>query len=105
VLLDLRKQETRDFLVEVDQRRRDRRDNQIRMVSVGLGMVIVIACWFIPGYWYARGRLYPGLPLLADQWIFMTLIGLGLTKLLPLKFGVRPRFDFIDGAGNLRPPQ
>jgi hypothetical protein len=103
-LLDLRKQDTRLFLVDVDQRRRVARESQLRMISVVIGMVVVIAMWFIPGFWAARAR-YFALPLLFDQIALMTAIAFGMLKLLPLRFGVRPRFPFVDGAGDLRPAE
>jgi hypothetical protein len=102
-LLDLRKQDTRLFLVDIDQRRRVARESQLRLVSVLVGMTVVIAMWFIPGFWAARSR-YFALPLLVDQWALMIGIAFGMLKLLPLRFGVRPRFGFIDGAGDLRSP-
>jgi hypothetical protein len=54
----------------------------------------------VPGYWALRGRLYPGLPIFADQWIFMALIGLGVSKLL-FKYVGRARFPYLDEQHNI----
>ncbi len=49
----------------------------------------------VPGYWSLRGTMYPGLPMFIDQWLFMALIGHGLSKLLE-KLYSKPRFPYLD---------
>jgi hypothetical protein len=50
----------------------------------------------VPGYWSLRGVYYPGLPFIADQFIFMILIALGLSKLLA-KTAPPSKFPYLDG--------
>ena len=84
----------------MNQRRRDRREAQHRLIAVVIGIALVGALWLVPGYWHARGRYYPGLPFLADQWAFMILAALGAMKLLAIAFPARPLFlPFVDRSG------
>ena len=59
------------------------------MIRVVVGMATIFGLCMVPGYWGLRGHLYPGLPMLIDQWLFMAPIGLGLSKLLETKFSKR----------------
>ena len=78
--LDARDEKVRELMRDVDRRLADRREGRLRFLGVAVGMAIIFGLWLVPGYWSARGTLYPGLPLFMDQWIFMALIGLGIVK-------------------------
>ena len=93
--LDTRDEKVRDLMYDVDLRLRGQRESRARFMGVLVGMTLIFGAWMIPGYWDARGRFYPGLPIFADQWIFMALIGLGVSKLL-MKYVGRPRFPYLD---------
>jgi hypothetical protein len=95
-LLDARREQVRELMADIDRRASDRREATIRWAAVVLGAGIIVALWLVPGYWYQRGRLYPGLPFLADQFAFM--IGLAILFLTLGKrvFGHRPRFPYLD---------
>jgi len=79
---------------DVDLRLQQRREGQFRLLGVVVGMGAIFALWLVPAYWSARGTWYPGLPMFFDQWLFMALIGLGLSKLLEKKL-VKRRFPFL----------
>ena len=98
--LDTRDQKDRDLMHDVDERLRGERESRARFMGMLVGMTLIFGGWMIPGYWSLRGRLYPGLPIFADQWIFMALIGLGLSKLLT-KYVGRPRFPYLDHLHNI----
>jgi hypothetical protein len=98
---DLRSRRTRDFMDEIEGRLRDQREGRIRAVSVAGGMGLVIFLWFIPGYGDLRGSAYPGLPLFADQVIFMIVASLGIHTALDRLF-TKKRFPF---AESLPPPE
>lgn len=93
--LDSREEKVRDFMADVEGRLTDQRESRARFIGVLAGMTLVFGAWMVPGYWGLRGRLYPGLPFIADQWLFMILIGLGLSKILAKYLG-RPRFPYLD---------
>jgi hypothetical protein len=78
--LDARDERVRDLMRDVDMRLTDRREGRLRFLGVGIGMAIVFALWMVPGYWSLRGKVYPGLPLFADQWMLMALIAFGVLK-------------------------
>jgi hypothetical protein len=80
-VLDARKEDTRQLMHDVDRRLADRREDRLRFLGVGLGMATIFLLWLVPGYWSVRGTVYPGLPFLFDQWIFMALIGFAILKL------------------------
>jgi hypothetical protein len=93
--LDMTQLRTREFMHDVELRAQLRREGRIRILGVGLGMLIVFGAWMVvPGYWNIRGRVYPGLPMFFDQWIFMALIGYGATKLLERMFA-KKRFPYL----------
>lgn len=93
--LDARDEKVRELMRDVDQRLADRLEARLRFLGVGLGMAIIFALWAVPGYWTARGTLYPGLPVLLDQWLFMALIGLAIVKLGQRVFKAG-RFPYLD---------
>lgn len=93
--LDTRDEKVRELMHDVDLRLRDQRETRARFMGVILGMAVIFSLWMVPGYWDARGRVYPGLPMFIDQWIFMALIGLLASKLL-VKYLGRPRFPYLD---------
>ncbi len=100
--LDLDKRDTVDLLFDIDQRLRMRRETRIRLGSVAIAVGLILSLWTVPGYWSLRGRVYPGLPLFADQFAIMILLGLGLMKLLERRYrGVR-RFPYVTDDGQLR---
>ncbi len=80
---------------DVELRLRSRAEARARFLGVIVGLAVIFGAWLIPGYWHLRGRLYPGLPLFADQWIFMALIALGVSKVTLRWFG-RLRFPYLD---------
>jgi len=93
--LDTRDEKVRDLMYDVDLRLSQKREGRARMAGVAIGMAVIFGLWLVPGYWHFRGRLYPGLPVFMDQWIFMAVIGFGVAKLLEKKFG-RKRFPYLD---------
>ena len=92
--LDLRDEKVRELMYDVDLRLASRREGRFRMIGVVVGMATIFGLWLVPGYWGLRGHAYPGLPMFIDQWIFMALIGLGLSKLLEKKLA-RRRFPYL----------
>jgi hypothetical protein len=94
-LLDLTNARHVELLRDIDQRRKDKRNDRVRLASVALSMIIVFALWLVPGYWRARGKLYPGLPLLADQFALMIAIAFGISKLLE-KTAPPSKFPYLD---------
>lgn len=94
-MLDLGNERHVELLREIDRRRRDKRTDRVRVASVGLSLLIVFALWLVPGYWSLRGTHYPGLPLLADQFFFMIVLALGISKLLE-KTAPPSKFPFLD---------
>ncbi|HEY5946108.1 MAG TPA: hypothetical protein VIV40_11485 [Kofleriaceae bacterium] len=94
-ILDLDNARHVELLRDIDRRRRDKRVDRVRVASVGFSMLIVFALWLVPGYWSVRGVYYPGLPLFADQFAFMILIALGMSKLLE-KTAPPSRFPYLE---------
>jgi hypothetical protein len=89
--LDLRDEQVRVLMRDVEQRLASQRDGRLRLVGVLVGMAAIIALWFVPGYWTARNAF--GLPLMLDQLIMMALVGFGVMKLLGKL--ARPRFPYL----------
>src|SRR5215813_4203245 len=81
-VMDARREDIRELMRDIDMRLSDKRDAIVRWVGVIAGCAVVFGCWLIPGYWSLRGRLYPGLPFLFDQWALMILIAFGVIKLV-----------------------
>jgi hypothetical protein len=94
-MLDLTNARHVELLRDIDRRRRDKHTDRVRIIAVVVSMAIVFALWLVPGYWSVRGTYYPGLPLLADQFAFMILIAIGISKLLE-KRAPRPKFPYVD---------
>jgi hypothetical protein len=94
-MLDLTNARHVELLRDIDRRRSDKRNDRVRLASVGFSMIIVFALWLVPGYWSARGRYYPGLPLLADQFALMIAIAYGISKLLE-KTAPPSKFPYLD---------
>ena len=93
-LLDLDDPRHVELLRDIDRRRRDKHTDRVRVLSVGIAMAIVFAAWLVPGYWKLRGTIYPGVPLFADQFAFMILIALGVSKLLA-KTAPKSKFPYL----------
>ncbi len=93
-MLDLGNARHVELLRDIDRRRLDKHADRVRIISVVIAIAIVFALWLVPGYWSVRGRYYPGLPLLADQFIYMILIALGISKLLA-RTAPRPKFPYV----------
>lgn len=93
-LIDVRRSSVRDLLVETDQRRLDRASGRNRMIGVVVGMVAVIACWFIPGFWNLRAHTI-ALPFLADQIFLMAAIGLLVLNFLDRRV-VKTMFPWLE---------
>lgn len=83
-----------DLLRDIDMRRMDKHEARVRMLSVGIAMIAVIALWFVPGFWSARERGF-AMPFLADQWFLMIMIALGLTFALK-RTAPKRRFPYIE---------
>jgi hypothetical protein len=94
-LLDLDNPRHVDLLRDIDHRRRDKRNDRVRIASVGFAMLTVFALWLVPGYWDLRGTFYPGLPLLADQFALMIALAFGISKLLE-KTAPPSKFPYLD---------
>jgi hypothetical protein len=92
--LDARQEKVRELMRDVDLRLGLRREGRCRAIGVAVGIGTIFALWMVPGYWGLRGRLYPGIPLLLDQWFFMALIGFLVSKTLEKKLGKR-RFPYL----------
>ncbi|MFT3700230.1 MAG: hypothetical protein QM831_44205 [Kofleriaceae bacterium] len=94
-VLDLEDVRTREFMRDVDERLRVRRENRFRIVGVLIGTVIIVALWTQRFWWEARGKVYPGLPMLIDQFAMMIAIGFGVSwALTKTKLG-KPRFPYL----------
>src|SRR5664279_5700815 len=85
--LDLSDERTREFMRDVELRLKLRREGRFRFAGVVVGMAVIFGLWTQSFYWAARGRIYPGLPFFADQWIFMVLIGFCVAKVLEKSMG------------------
>jgi hypothetical protein len=97
-LLDLDNPRHVELLRDIDHRRSDKRNDRVRLASVAISMTIVFALWLVPGYWSVRGKYYPGLPLLADQFALMIAIAYGVSKLLE-KTAPPSKFPYVDRDG------
>jgi hypothetical protein len=89
-LADTRDERVRDLMHDIDQRLADRRDMRARLLAVAIGILGVVAIWFVPGYWTLRSQLF-ALPIFLDQWILM--ISVALVVYLIVKRGGRSRFQ------------
>ena len=94
-MLDLTNARHVELLRDIDRRRKDKRNDRVRLASVALSMGIVFALWLVPGYWDLRGTFYPGLPLLADQFALMIALAFGISKLLE-KTAPPSKFPYLD---------
>ena len=92
--LDARDERVRELMRDVDLRRADRLETRLRFLGVGVGMAVIFGLWTIPAYWDLRGSLYPGIPMLLDQWLFMAVIGYAVSKGAE-KLLARPRFPYL----------
>jgi hypothetical protein len=90
----MRKDDVRELMRDIDQRRRDRRDKVARWTGVVAGVGVVFAAWLVPGYWSLRKAFCP-VPFFADQWTLMAVIGFGI-MLVVQRTGPRPRFPYLE---------
>jgi hypothetical protein len=93
--LDMNDAKVRELMYDVDLRLHQRRETRFRFIGVAVGMVVVFGLWLVPGYWAARGTVYPGIPMLIDQWLFMAGIGFGTAKLLEKMYS-KKRFPYLN---------
>lgn len=92
--LDARDERVRELMRDVDLRHGLRWEGRLRFLGVAVGMAAIFGLWLVPGYWDLRGKLYPGLPLFADQWAFMALIAFGVIKVCEKRL-VKKRFPYL----------
>jgi hypothetical protein len=92
--LDLRKQETRNFLHDLERRFRDKRNDRIRWIGVVTGMLVIFACWMIPGWWAVRSKTF-ALPMLLDQWIYVGVIAWGTITVLERTYGTKRLYPWL----------
>src|SRR5262245_42009298 len=71
---DARDTQVRARMREVERGLAERRTRTYGLIGAICGMALIVGLWTVPGYWHARGRSYPGLPLLFDQWIAMAAV-------------------------------
>jgi hypothetical protein len=93
--LDAREERVRELMYDVDLRITQKAETRARLIGVALGVGTIVVLWLVPGYWDLRGSLYPGIPFLADQWFFMALIGVVVSKLLEKRLA-KKRFPYLD---------
>ncbi|MFN0251405.1 MAG: hypothetical protein ACKV2T_31305 [Kofleriaceae bacterium] len=93
--LDARDERTRELMSDVDLRIRQKAESRARMIGVAIGIGTIGALWLVPGYWSLRGTLYPGIPFYFEQWFFMAVIGLVVSKLLEKRLA-KKRFPYLD---------
>ena len=92
--LDARDERVRELMRDVDLRMTLKREGRLRFLGVIIGMAVIFALWTQSWYWDMRGTIYPGLPMLIDQWLFMALIGLGVMKVCG-KVLTKRRFPYL----------
>ncbi len=93
-VLDLRSPLTRETLGEVDERRRSKRGDRVRYVSVPVGVVVVVAgCEIIPGL----ARVLAGLlPFFFGYIAAMIGVALGAMFLANRAMPFKARFGYLD---------
>jgi hypothetical protein len=99
-LLDLGKDQTRELLLDIDQRLRDKRETRIRVLGVVIGIAAIVLIWAVPGYWGFRNRTF-ALPFFLDQVALMVAVAFAATKLLERAWPGTKKFPFIDATGKL----
>src|SRR4051794_28077540 len=92
-VLDLRDNKNVEFLRESDRKRRRAHVDRTRRVAVGIATALVIATWFIPGFWAARAHLFAP-PLMLDQLLVTALVGGLLWKVLE-RWPPQLRFPYL----------
>lgn len=93
--LDARDERTRELMYDVDLRIAQKAETRARLIGVAIGVGTIVGLWLVPGYWKLRGTVYPGIPFLVDQWLFMSIIGVVVSKLLEKRLA-RKRFPYMD---------
>jgi hypothetical protein len=92
-LLSLDNDEHVDLLRDIDDRRMDKHEKRSRLIAVVIGVGVVFALWFVPGYWTYERRV--AMPFLFDQWALMIAIGFGLTLVFK-QFRPKKLFPYIN---------
>lgn len=92
VLLDTSRDDVRELLADIDDRRRRAHEQRMLWLSIACAFVVAIALWSIPGYWNARIH-YFALPMLLDQLLLIGLLSAGLATLTKRLLPSRPRFN------------
>jgi hypothetical protein len=92
---DMRKEDVRELMRDIDQRHRDRTEKLSRWTGVVVGVGLVFGAWLVPGYWSARGTVYPGLPFFFDQWLLMAAIGL-VVMFVMQRVLAKQRFPYLE---------
>lgn len=95
-LLDIRRPDVVELLRDTDSRIAQKRNDQIRWLSVALGITIGIGINFVPGF-----RWPIQLPLAGHWWIFTIFASLGIMQLLEKFIGAKSRFPYIDAEPTL----
>ena len=90
--VDLRVDENRQLVRDVDARLKAQSDTRRRWIGVVVGMAVVITLWFVPGYWTIERAF--ALPFMFDQWLLMAAIGMGVMFVLGRFY--RPRFAYLN---------
>jgi hypothetical protein len=93
-LVDLSSVRETEYLRKLDRERRDRYGNRARVGSAVVSMAIVIAIWFIPGFWAARRQGF-ALPLLIDQLLIMIAVAFVVMKVFD-RYAPKTKFPYLD---------
>jgi hypothetical protein len=101
--MDLRQQEVRDLLRDIDTRRQDRVETWVHWGSVALGIGLAIALiWLVPPI----SLIIPFLPRFMNVILIMAGLAFGSFVLFSRLIRARPRFPFVgDASTELAQPQ
>src|SRR4051794_6078356 len=92
---DMRLEDVRDLMRDIDQRERDRLETRARWIGTVVGIAAVVVFWPFAWYWRLRSQVAQ-VPFLLDQWAAMALVGFATMKLIERAF-TRSRFPYVDG--------
>jgi len=91
-LLDVRKFEVKKACLDDDDRRKAKRTQTLSGISVGIGLVLVVALQFLFGEW---GALIPGFRGPFGTVLYGILLALGVLAILKKKFPAERRFPWL----------